>query len=1047
MANSTTMSDGSHKEATDKPAVKERQTTDARSAPDAKACVIGNLQMLAARGANPVHSGDPYGNQTLQHEAARAGTRGSGAQLPYLDQIQRSFGKHDVQQVRAHIGGDAAVAADDMGANAFATGNHVAFRGTPGLATAAHEAAHVVQQRGGVQLLGGVGRAGDRYEQHADRVAERVVAGESSEALLDEHAGGSSTPSVQHECTCPPGECECSALQKEDKPGLLPDAPTAAPAQATADAKTFANGYTFSSDAAFTRKQLIAMWVATDRETTAKFVATCDQGDVDAQQFTQQLNWGHTGWDDQHPGTPPPATAVNPVYSKPPMSPAEMKKSGLDKRLAIYRTIREEFATLDGNRTTFVSEFQSTAKTRLAFMMEASKKGVELEMARYGIDVDGEKSGKSNTADVQKDLAEMAVHAAKLARLKRELNQEFADEMLNALPGPGLFSMAWGTGSGAKFPTTNGPSGIGNRLRIQRAYDEECAFAFKKWPVLGGMDPSKIGQAPTAWESLAAGATPGKPGTDQTAVLKKDAETKLANIQEVKDHIGNGDLIWDIGVIVSGTQMVMGIGPGSIQRKWLDEHEHKLKEDKETLDRIVLAVTLALVVITLIPSGGSSALAFASAAASVGLAGISTYQAIHEIQEYSLKSAEHNTTYDKALAISSEEPSLMPVALAIVAAGLDIHGALTAFRSVRGLYRAALLKEEGALGKLEKAVEGFDPQTGKALADRLVQSGEAVGEVAVKREAMEANKLGDMMKVAGGHEGVFSKAGKLFRCSPVCGMVRDTYDAILRERPDLMAWLNRLEDGAIDVATVEARRPQAQLLLDRLQSIQKIRGMEDAELKTLLRALDKSSLTGEMGQEAVRRFGSVEKALKDTPELIGKAAEAPAMKALDPGALMAPENFKAYDAVNLTAGKGATVTSSIGEEVVKGQKVWVVEQRISGGKWYSIKTLKVGEATEKYVASNVKEALSKALDEATGKAASIRDPSPIYGKDVYLRVIKDGPADSIEIVIQIPVKNSGSPAEIKQALSWAEAAKSEWELAWSAHGKLPPTTVTVLPKP
>ena len=57
------------------------------------------------------------------------------------------------------------------------------------LHTAAHEAAHVVQQRGGVQLKGGVGQAGDSYERHADAVADKVVAGESAEALLSEMAG------------------------------------------------------------------------------------------------------------------------------------------------------------------------------------------------------------------------------------------------------------------------------------------------------------------------------------------------------------------------------------------------------------------------------------------------------------------------------------------------------------------------------------------------------------------------------------------------------------------------------------------------------------------------------------------------------------------------------------------------------------------------------------------------------------------------------------------------------------------------------------------
>ena len=65
----------------------------------------------------------------------------------------------------------------------------MAFSGTPSLHTAAHEAAHVVQQARGVQLDGGVGQVGDRYEANADAVADLVVRGESAEALLDEVAG------------------------------------------------------------------------------------------------------------------------------------------------------------------------------------------------------------------------------------------------------------------------------------------------------------------------------------------------------------------------------------------------------------------------------------------------------------------------------------------------------------------------------------------------------------------------------------------------------------------------------------------------------------------------------------------------------------------------------------------------------------------------------------------------------------------------------------------------------------------------------------------
>lgn len=133
-------------------------------------------------------------------EAAARGTAGPGGRLPFADTIQPLFGRHDLSGVQAHTDGAAAEASAAMGAHAFAAGDHVGFAGAPDLHTAAHEAAHVVQQRAGVQLSGGVGQQGDRYERHADAVADAVVSGRPAEPLLAEFApaSASATAGVQH---------------------------------------------------------------------------------------------------------------------------------------------------------------------------------------------------------------------------------------------------------------------------------------------------------------------------------------------------------------------------------------------------------------------------------------------------------------------------------------------------------------------------------------------------------------------------------------------------------------------------------------------------------------------------------------------------------------------------------------------------------------------------------------------------------------------------------------------------------------------------------
>lgn len=139
-------------------------------------------------------SGPPSSPGDL-HDAASHGLSGTGGSLPHGDRIQESFGRHDVSGLTAHVGGRAKEACDTMGAGGFATKGSVGFADSPDLHTAAHEAAHFVQQQQGVQLLGGVGKKGDPYEQHADQVADAVVQGKSAEGLLDEVSGSGSSSS------------------------------------------------------------------------------------------------------------------------------------------------------------------------------------------------------------------------------------------------------------------------------------------------------------------------------------------------------------------------------------------------------------------------------------------------------------------------------------------------------------------------------------------------------------------------------------------------------------------------------------------------------------------------------------------------------------------------------------------------------------------------------------------------------------------------------------------------------------------------------------
>jgi Domain of unknown function (DUF4157) len=126
-----------------------------------------------------------YGVPQNIQAIAYSGVEAANSALPHFETIQRSFGHHDIGDIRAEIGGTAQDAATSLGATAYTTGNRVGFSSFPDLHVAAHEAVHVIQQRDGVSLESGIDQPNDAFERQAERVANTVVRGESAASHLD----------------------------------------------------------------------------------------------------------------------------------------------------------------------------------------------------------------------------------------------------------------------------------------------------------------------------------------------------------------------------------------------------------------------------------------------------------------------------------------------------------------------------------------------------------------------------------------------------------------------------------------------------------------------------------------------------------------------------------------------------------------------------------------------------------------------------------------------------------------------------------------------
>ena len=107
---------------------------------------------------------------------------GGGGAVPHQAQMERAFGR-DLAFVRSHTGEGEAMGA--LGAQAAARGSEVAFaEANPSPWLVAHELPHVMQQQHGgaaaVDRKATVAPSDSAAEVEADRVADRVVAGESA---------------------------------------------------------------------------------------------------------------------------------------------------------------------------------------------------------------------------------------------------------------------------------------------------------------------------------------------------------------------------------------------------------------------------------------------------------------------------------------------------------------------------------------------------------------------------------------------------------------------------------------------------------------------------------------------------------------------------------------------------------------------------------------------------------------------------------------------------------------------------------------------------
>jgi len=149
--------------------------------------------------------------------------------------------------------------------------------------------------------------------------------------------------------------------------------------------------------------------------------------------------------------------------------------------------------------------------------------------------------------------------------------------------------------------------------------------------------------------------------------------------------------------VVALTRATMFVTEGSIRAGVVRD---LLQEEKSSAKSwLVAALTTALAIVTLLPTGGMSAVLIPAGIASAGFA---AYSALKIYEKYEKQKLLVNTDLDLARALSNEEPSLRGFAITLVSAGLEGFALFRLWRKAVELRKLAIERQS-----LREAIDDF----------------------------------------------------------------------------------------------------------------------------------------------------------------------------------------------------------------------------------------------------------------------------------------------------------------------------------------------------
>ena len=406
----------------------------------------------------------------------------------------------------------------------------------------------------------------------------------------------------------------------------------------------------------------------------------------------------------------------------------QLQLSGYDPSLIadIQVYLREEILRIEYDNKEFITLFQQKATDVTSEILDNSKTQIEKELQHYGITSTDIVSGETvSTIYSMSDKSAgkgLQAAAAVLAKKRREVNQA-GNRALKSQ------SEVQKSAKDNPFLIPENLKGAAEQdrdawLKQEDEYKDLRGVKEGLFPILATYSTGE--DAVQRLERLAA-SPPG--GVAQS--IGEIADEKLKNIAVVRGELGKRFSIWKQPQIINITKKQLNAT--SMQSRAINDAAIKINEDKESSQKLFAAIAIGLGLLAAIPTGGSSLLVGIAAAATVVGAGLTVYGAYEHLQEFSLEQAASGTDFDKAKAISQDEPSMLWLALDIVAAVADIYGAAKAFKSLRAVMAAA---EANRLAKLPEVVDvarkaGLSTESQARVVAAVVGSGGGINEIKV----------------------------------------------------------------------------------------------------------------------------------------------------------------------------------------------------------------------------------------------------------------------------------------------------------------------------